>query len=80
MLLSSPFPSLYFSPGWFIGQCLPYSSVGILHTWDSFLREIAAPRICESVVDEDLIYFKPHESVRLELEESLLVGACGSVM
>lgn len=66
--------------GWFIGQCLPYSSVGILHTWDSFLREIAAPRICKSVVDEDLIYFKPHESVRLELEESLLVGDCGSVI
>lgn len=44
------------------------------------MSEIAAPRICESVVDEDLIYFKPHESVRLELEESLLVGDCGSVM
>lgn len=54
--------------GGFIGKCVPYYSVGILHTWDSFLRKIAAPRICESVVDEDLIYFKPHESVRLELE------------
>jgi hypothetical protein len=47
----------------------------LLHTWDSFLREKAAPRICESVVGEDLIYSKPHESVRLELEESLLVGS-----
>ncbi|KAL0310287.1 UNVERIFIED_CONTAM: Cytochrome c oxidase subunit, partial [Sesamum calycinum] len=54
-------------------QCWNITYVGLISE-----RNRCPKDMCESVVDEDLIYFKPHESVRLE--ESLLVGDCGSVI
>ncbi|KAK4381535.1 Cytochrome c oxidase subunit [Sesamum angolense] len=63
----------YFPLGTHKSTCWNITYVGLISE-----RNRCPKDMCESVVDEDLIYFKPHESVRLE--ESLLVGDCGSVI